>query len=185
MSGTPDRQRSPDKKFHRRAHRGSAAFRPHDELEKSYAHFCAAPHRSKPFSRMNFRVGEGLGRFYSAESQDGRAALGDSIVNGAGVALIVVREDLDLRRGGRVVIARCVDRAACLRRPSAALALAAKIVLHLAVIPGEIEGEDPFLCDKDQSPRQTCPAFVKALARFTDGNSRMQVGLPESIPYEL
>ena len=47
--------------------------------------------------------------------------VGDSIVNGAGVILVVVREDLLIRNGslvvrfhrnGRVVIARFVDRAA-------------------------------------------------------------------------
>ena len=47
--------------------------------------------------------------------------VGDSIVNGAGIVLIVVREDLlsrggslvvSFRRGGRVIVARCVDRAA-------------------------------------------------------------------------
>jgi len=63
----------------------------------------------------------GVRRLLNATRQDGCVAVGDSIVNGAGVVLIVVREDLLIcggslvvrfRRGGRVVVARFVDRAA-------------------------------------------------------------------------
>ena len=72
-------------------------------------------------TRDIFHAGKRVQLQSGAGRQDGCAALGGSSVNGAGIILIVVRENLLNRgrslvvrfsRGGRVVVARCVDRAA-------------------------------------------------------------------------
>ena len=65
------------------------------------------------------------------------------------------------------------------------LAVAAKIVLNLTVVPGKIEGENTLLSLENQSPVQAGSAFIDSLSQFAYGNSRVRVRIPESIAHEL
>ena len=77
--------------------------RPQCDAEKSRAHFYGPRGKVKVHSVTNFGAGERGRRSFGAAGYDEGAAVGESIVNGAGIALIVVREDLLIRSGSLVV----------------------------------------------------------------------------------
>ena len=72
-------------------------------------HFCAPHGDVKTVFTTNFPAGECLRRRCGA-GHDGGAPLRASVVNGFGIDTIVIREDLSLRSGGWIVVARFVDR---------------------------------------------------------------------------